>query len=64
MDDFSVSVLGGIDMLGYLRILLLISVNVSVILRKLLSVLGVSRQNFCPREGKLVCHPWGGGYSY
>ena len=29
----------------------------SVILRKLLSVLGESRQNFCPRVGKKLCHP-------
>ena len=43
MDDFSVSVPGGIDMLGY-----------SVFSCKflLLSVLGMSRQNFCPRVGK------------
>ena len=58
MDDSSVSVPGGIDMLGYLCILF---VKISVILCKLLSVLGVSRQNFCPRVGKQLCHPWGGG---
>ena len=52
------SVPGGIDTLGYLYSLVNFS-KFPVILRKLLSVLGVSRQNFCPRVGH-----GGGGYPY
>ena len=53
MDDFSVSVPGCID--NHARISLYSLVNFSkifIILRKLPSVLGVPRQNFCPRVGK------------
>ena len=53
MDDFSVSVPGGIDMLARISPYSLVNFSkVPVILRKPLSVLGVSGKIFCPRVGK------------
>jgi len=53
MDDFSVSVTGDIDILGYLHILILVNPSkFSAILHKLLSALGVSSHSFCPKVGK------------
>ena len=46
------SVPGGIDPLGYILSSLVNFSKFSVILRKLLSVLGESRQTFCPWVGK------------
>ena len=51
MDEFSVSVPGE-GVLTHLDISVLSCKYVSIICRKLLSVLGVSGQNFCPRVGK------------
>ena len=65
MDDFPVSVPGDIDMLGYLRILFVNFSKISIILHKLLSVLGVSRQNFLSQGRQIALSSIEGGvYPY